>query len=123
MYTVSYTHLVRKTGENTYLFDIGQNIAGVPRLTICEPCGTVLTVRCAEEADEEGKLKLNGLNVLYPQVPFQTDRLICDGNPIVWQPKFTYHGFRFIEVEGFTAVSYTHLNAHRGTLLYRQRLA
>ena len=93
---------VRKTGENTYLFDIGQNIAGVPRLTVCEPCGTVLTVRCAEEADEEGKLKLNGLNVLYPQVPFQTDRLICDGDPIVWQPMFTYHGFRFIEVEGFT---------------------
>lgn len=29
-----------------------------------------------------------------------TDKVICSGKPIVWSPKFAYHGFRYIEIEG-----------------------
>lgn len=95
---------VRQTGKQRYLFDIGQNISGYVRLRVCEPAGTVLTLRHAEEIDENGDLKLNGLDVLYPEVPFQTDRVICDGNPLEWHPLFTYHGFRYVEVDGFTSM-------------------
>lgn len=95
---------IRQTGKQRYLFDIGQNISGYVRLRVCEESGTVLTLRHAEEIDENGDLKLNGLNVLYSEVPFQTDCVICNGKPLMWHPMFTYHGFRYVEIDGFPSM-------------------
>lgn len=83
-----------------YTLDFGRNIAGYIRLNICVAKDTILTFRHAEEIYEDGTLKLNGLNVLYPIVDFQTDHYISDGCLRTWSPRFTYHGFRYVEVEG-----------------------
>lgn len=89
-----------KENPNGWVLDFGKNSSGYVVMECDEPDGTEITLRHAEEVDSYNMLKLNGLNILYPQVPFQTDRVICNGKRFVWKPKFVYHGFRYVEVSG-----------------------
>lgn len=86
---------------NGYLFDFGKNVAGYAEICVTEEEGREITMRFAEEIDENGELKLNGLNC-YQKMPFQTDKLVCNGKEVVFKPRFTYHGFRYVEVVGLT---------------------
>lgn len=86
--------------KNGYTLDFGRNVAGYIRLNACVPKDKTITFRHAEEINDDASLKLNGLNVLYPTVDFQTDRYVSDGCFRTWSPRFTYHGFRYVEVEG-----------------------
>ena len=86
--------------NNGWILDFGKNISGYVRARFDGASGTEIVLRHAEEIDAEKNLKLNGLDRLYPQVPFQTDRVICSGRPFVWNPRFVYHGFRFVEISG-----------------------
>lgn len=87
--------------KNGWVFDFGKNIAGYTEICVKEELGKEITLRFAEELDENNELKLNGLDV-YQHSPFQTDKLICNGKKVVWKPKFTYHGFQYVEVVGLT---------------------
>ena len=88
--------------ENGWVIDFGQNLSGYVCATFEEAEGREIVLRHAEEIDGENRLKRNGLDRLYPQVPFQTDRVICSGKRFSWKPKFVYHGFRFVEIEGLS---------------------
>ncbi len=84
-----------------FIVDFGQNIAGVVELTfgnvkLAE--GQVITLRHAEELDEDGMLYTAPLRDAK-----QTDTYIAAGRPDIddyWMPKFTYHGFRYCEITG-----------------------
>lgn len=91
----------QKTDEG-YLLDFGINSSGYLRVCVEEKSGTVIEMHHAEEANADGTLKLNGLDIFYPTVDFQVDRYICGEKNYVWSPKFTYHGFRFVLVKGLT---------------------
>ncbi len=88
-------------GKNgKWVFDLGRNIAGYIRLNASGTAGQLLTIRYAERREAGGDLDVAGIERFYPESEFQTDRFVCSGNPTVWSPKFVYHGFRFIEIEG-----------------------
>ena len=91
---------ITKPCHGTYLFDFGKNISGYVRLTVRGEPGQELIIRYGERKDEAGRVYHHGLKRFFPQSEFQTDRLICSGKPLTWSPKFTYHGFRYIEIEG-----------------------
>jgi alpha-L-rhamnosidase len=91
---------VIQTGEKRYLFDIGQNISGYVRLSVCQNRGDVLTIRYGEQLNADKTLNLNGMDKFYPLSPFQTDVYTCGGEPAVYSPAFAYHGFRYIEITG-----------------------
>ena len=82
-----------------WIFDFGKNISGYAEIAIQEDSGVEVTLAYAEELNEDGELELNGLDI-YQQAPFQVDKLICNGEKVVWKPQFTYHGFRYVEVVG-----------------------
>ena len=82
-----------------WIFDFGKNISGYAELSIQADRGVEITLAYAEEVDESGELQLNGLGI-YQQAPFQVDKLICNGEMVIWKPQFTYHGFRYVEVCG-----------------------
>lgn len=86
--------------KNGYVVDFGQNLSGYVQLTIRQNAGDKIVIRHTEEIDSEGNVKLNYLCNLYPQVPFQTDEIICSGQVDVYKPTFTFHGFRYVEIEG-----------------------
>ncbi len=88
--------------EKGYVLDFGFNMSGYISAYIDEKEGTEITFSHSEEIYENGELKLNGLNILYPSVPFQVDKYICGKKNYRWSPKFTYHGFRYVLVEGLS---------------------
>ena len=88
-----------------FLYDLGQEIAGVPRVLLHGEAGTEVTLRYGE--------------ICYPDLPEYAgnvgmilaenyrdaesiDRVILRGDPDgeIYQPRFTFHGFRYIEITG-----------------------
>jgi alpha-L-rhamnosidase len=89
-----------KPGE--FVFDLGQNIAGWAQLKVSGPAGTKITMRYSERLHKDGSLSPEPNDKFVYEGPFQTDRYSLKGQgEEVWEPRFTYHGFRYIEVTGF----------------------
>ena len=101
--TKRYDFIDCKKTDKGYLLDFGQNMSGYVSAQIDAPEGSEIKFSHSEEVYPDGSLKLNGLNILYPTVDFQVDRYICGKVNYRWSPKFTYHGFRYILVEGLSA--------------------
>jgi alpha-L-rhamnosidase len=79
-----------------HVFDFGQNFSGWVRLKTRGPRGLEIRIRHAELLHEDGSL-----NVLPNQNAEATDIFILKGQgEEVYEPRFTYHGFRYVEVEG-----------------------
>jgi alpha-L-rhamnosidase len=77
------------------LVDFGQNLVGWVRTEVTGPEGAVVTLRHAEvlEHEELGTRPLRSAKA--------TDRFTLSGGADVFEPSFTFHGFRFVEVEGW----------------------
>lgn len=95
-----------------FVFDLGENMVGVGRLTLEGPAGTVVTVRHAEMLQPDGSIYTENLRGA-PQVDRYTMR---GGGPETWQPSFTQHGFRYVELEGLTKAP--RLDAVRGLVFH-----
>ncbi len=91
---------VLQTAKGRFVYDMGQNISGYVRLTATGTAGQEITVRYAEQLTPDNERELNHMFKFYPESPIQTDRFICSGEKFTWSPMFTYHGFRYIELEG-----------------------
>jgi alpha-L-rhamnosidase len=84
--------------NDVYIFDLGQNFAGVVRLKVKGPAGTKITLRYGEHLYPDGSLMTANLRKARA-----TDQYILRGDPDgeVFEPNFTYHGFQYVEVTGF----------------------
>ncbi len=79
-----------------YVFDFGQNMVGWCRLRVRGMAGTVVTLRHAETLQPDGMLYV--ANLRSAKV---TDTYTLKGGVLeVWEPRFTYHGFRYVELTG-----------------------
>jgi alpha-L-rhamnosidase len=79
-----------------WTFDLGQNMVGVVRLKVNAPAGTTVTIRHAEMLNPDGTLYTTNL-----RLATSTDTYVCGGGgEQTWQPRFTFHGFRYVEVTG-----------------------
>jgi alpha-L-rhamnosidase len=79
-----------------WVFDLGQNFAGVVRLRTRGPAGTRITMRFAERLNPDGSLYT--LNLRSARA---IDTYICNGSgEESWEPRFTFHGFQYVEVSG-----------------------
>jgi alpha-L-rhamnosidase len=80
-----------------WVFDMGQNMVGWCRLKVSGPRGTEVRLRHAETLKPDGTLYLD--NIRSAKV---TDTYTLKGGGAeVYEPRFTYHGFRFVEVTGY----------------------
>ncbi len=79
-----------------YVFDLGQNMVGFVRLRVAAPAGTKVTLRHAEMLNPDGTVYTKNLRGA-PSV----DTYVCKGGGVeTWQPHFTFHGFRYVELTG-----------------------
>lgn len=85
--------------QRVLIYDMGQNFSGWARVQLDGlPRGTTVTVRYAERLDERGRLATGSTGVQHTGV-VQTDSYVCRGDGTeVYEPRFTYHGFRYAEV-------------------------
>ena len=89
---------ITKREPGTYIFDMGQNFAGVVRLRVQGPAGHRVTLRYGEMLHPDGRLMTENLRRARA-----TDYYICKGDPHgeVYTPRFTFHGFQYVEVSSF----------------------
>ena len=88
---------ITKKGDTRYIIDFGQNIAGFARITLHEPEGKEIRFSFAEIVDQDGFLNKANLRTAKAE-----DLYISSGKQEVYQPIFTYHGFRYLEISGLT---------------------
>src|SRR5690606_24987805 len=70
----------------------------------------------AEKVDADGKLNTASTGVFATKVE-QIDKYTCKGKGVeIWEPRFTYHGFRYAEVKGLTKEP--DMNFLTGVVLY-----
>jgi len=90
---------IRLAPSGETIFDLGQNFTGWARLNVRGPAGTTVTLRFGEVLDREGNLYTANL-----RAAAQTDRYTLSGNGReVYEPHFTFHGFRYVAVRGLPA--------------------
>jgi alpha-L-rhamnosidase len=90
---------IRRTASGETIVDLGQNFTGWARLKVRGPAGTVVTMRFVEVLDRDGNLYTANLRRAN-----QTDRYtLKGGGEEVYEPHFTFHGFRYVGVTGLPA--------------------
>lgn len=87
---------VTRSKSGSYIFDLGQNMVGIVRLRVSGKAGQVITIRHGEALNRDGTLYYENLRSAKA-----TDEYILKGSGIeVFEPIFTFHGFRYVEVSG-----------------------
>lgn len=106
---------VKEIGKDTFLVDMGQNFAGFARIKLNAPEGTRISLRFGEDTFKNGHL--NYLTTVAghikeiwnlkggpgsPKTAWQQDVYIAKGGGFeTWAPRFTFHGFRYVEITGW----------------------
>jgi alpha-L-rhamnosidase len=108
---------VKEQGKDTFIVDMGQNFAGVARIKVKGAAGTKVSMRYGEALFDNGTLnymtavatqiKKGGIKggPGAPETAWQEDGYILKGEGTeVWAPRFTFHGFRYVEITGWPGV-------------------
>ena len=90
---------ISEPSPGIFIFDLGQNFAGVARLKVRQTrAGQKIVLRFGERLNHDGTLYTINLRTARA-----TDIYICRGaEEEVWTPRFTFHGFQYVEVSGLT---------------------
>lgn len=91
---------VKQLRRGIFVFDMGQNMVGWCRLKVSGAKGTQIMLRHAETLQPSGELYVANLRSAQA-----TDLYTLKGAATeIWEPRFTYHGFRYVEVSGYPGV-------------------
>lgn len=97
MQDIAAVSITAKSGGR-YIVDFGQNFSGWVKLKLADKKGQQITLRFAESLQENGELFTANLRDAKAK-----DYYTFKGEGIEeWEPKFTYHGFRYAEISGLT---------------------
>ena len=89
---------IRKTKYGKWLYDMGQNFSGVARLTVKGKRGQAVRMNTCELFDPAvDSIQIHGG---YRGETRYTYTLRGDAEPESWAPQFTYHGFRYVLIDG-----------------------
>jgi len=87
---------VSEIRPGVFIYDLGQNVSGWVRLRVSGPAGTRVTLRHGERLNPDGTLYTENLRRAKA-----TDVYVLSGRgEEIWQPRFTFHGFQYVEVSG-----------------------
>ncbi|MFI6933824.1 alpha-L-rhamnosidase [Streptomyces sp. NPDC050287] len=88
---------VTQPKPGVHVFDLGQNMVGSVRLRVSGDAGTTVRLRHAEVLNPDGTVYTANL-----RSAAATDTYTLKGQgEEVYEPRFTFHGFRYVEVTGF----------------------
>ncbi|RXK86727.1 family 78 glycoside hydrolase catalytic domain [Filimonas effusa] len=84
-----------RLSEGVYVFDMGQNASGIPMISVQGKRGDTIRIIPAELLAEDGSAsqKATGKPAYY-------DYILKGEGIEEWQPRFTYYGLRYIQIEG-----------------------
>lgn len=97
---------ITEPSTGVYLVDFGQNISGWAKIAVSENAGTEVVTRYGERIFEDGTLDQKELARFIFTGETQTARYIASGKggkeKEVFEPRFTYFGFQYIQLEGLS---------------------
>ncbi len=99
--TLPLTKIAEVGGKAIY--DAGENISGVVRITTKAGYTGRVVLRFAENLNDDKSLNFNSCGdagMRSGRKQHQTDEFICDGQVRTLEPKFTWHAFRYVEADG-----------------------
>jgi alpha-L-rhamnosidase len=84
--------------NGVYIFNLGQNFAGVVRFKVKGPAGTTIQLRYGEMLHPDGRLMTENLRKARA-----IDHYVLRGDARgeTFIPRFTFHGFQYVEITGF----------------------
>lgn len=88
--------------ERITVYNFAKNITGWARIQVTGESGAQVTIRYGERLSAERRVDQEHISKHTNVSPenFQTDRYILKGGTTeIWEPRFTYHGFQYAEVE------------------------
>ncbi|HZX11670.1 MAG TPA: family 78 glycoside hydrolase catalytic domain, partial [Acidobacteriota bacterium] len=98
--------------DGVYVYDFGQNFSGWVELPVSGPRGTEVQMRFAELLYENGMINQENLRSAKAR-----DVYILKGEgEEKYEPRFTYHGFRYVELRGYPGVP--RLDSLKGKLVH-----
>ncbi|MDR0724606.1 MAG: glycoside hydrolase family 78 protein, partial [Prevotellaceae bacterium] len=88
---------VKETQPGIFVLDMGQNMVGWLKMKVKGKAGDEVKLRFSELLNDDGALYVANLRSANA-----TDKYILKGDAKgeTWEPAFTYHGFRFVEITG-----------------------
>lgn len=93
---------VSEPKPGVYVFDLGVNITGWARLQTRGSRGQTIKLEFNELLNPDGTVNMRHM-AEYAVGPFQTEQFILKGEGLeVFEPRFTYHGFRYVQVTGLS---------------------
>ncbi len=87
-----------------YIFDLGQNMVGRARFRLKGKPGETIRIRYAEILDEQGKIYTANLRGARA-TDYYTFK---SSEEEVYEPTFTFHGFRYVELKGLSSPADRH---------------
>jgi alpha-L-rhamnosidase len=88
---------VKPLSPGVWIYDMGQNMVGWCRLSVTGPRGAQVRLRFAETIQPDGSIYTANLRTARA-----ADLYTLRGSaPETWEPRFTYHGFRYVELTGY----------------------
>lgn len=89
-------------GGGRYVADFGRTTAGWVRISVAVPAGTTVSVLHGEKLRDDGTV--DAVTGHVPGGRFQRDEYVAAGTGReTWEPRFTYKGFRYVQIEGLPA--------------------
>jgi alpha-L-rhamnosidase len=88
---------IAEVKPGVFIFDMGQNMVGWCQLKVRGSAGATVQLRHAETTNSDGTLYVANLR----SARVTDSYTLRGGGTEIWRPRFTYHGFRFVEVSGF----------------------
>lgn len=94
---------MKSFGDTLYVFDFGINLTGVCRINLKGEKDTKVTLMHGELKKDNGRIEMRNIDIYYnpmKDIEFQTDTYYMKGGEVeTFAPKFTYHGFQYVEVK------------------------
>lgn len=89
----------REVKPGVFVYDLGQNMVGWVRLKVNASAGQEIHLRFAEMLNPDGSIYVGNLRAAKATALF----IAKGGGTEVWEPSFTFFGFRYVELSGVTA--------------------
>ncbi|HEY7304313.1 MAG TPA: family 78 glycoside hydrolase catalytic domain [Bryobacteraceae bacterium] len=86
---------VTQPKPNVFVYDLGQNFAGWPRITVSGPAGAQVRLECGELLDSSGLVSQASSGG-----PNYFTYTLRGSDRETWSPRFSYYGFRYVAVAG-----------------------
>ncbi|GGG00197.1 family 78 glycoside hydrolase catalytic domain [Paenibacillus abyssi] len=92
---------IKKLDHDKYLIDFGQNFSGWVEITVAGSKNQAVKIIPAEILNKDGSP-----NQTWSGSPYKFNYTLKGDEEETWSPRFTYYGFRYVQIEGAVPVSF-----------------